>query len=110
MAGGVWDGGEEAHALEWIGELAPGQVLDGLLLHELFAVLPRLAGEGEGGLAALDHLEETPREAAAAAPHRPALDGQLSGETSQVEDGLVPHGAGLGLAAAATERHEAHGY
>src|SRR5215467_6655651 len=110
VAGGVRDGGEEAHALEWIGELAPGQVFDGLLLHELLAVLPCLAGEGEGGLAPLDHLEETPREAPAAAPHRPPLYGQLPGETSQVEDGLVPHGARLGLAATATERHEAHGY
>src|SRR5499425_2146937 len=65
VAGGMRDGGEEAHPLERIGELAPGQLLDGLLLHERLAVLPGLPGEGDGRLAALDHLEEAPRKASA---------------------------------------------
>src|SRR5262245_3934396 len=110
VAGGVGDRGEEANPLERIGEFAPGQLLDGLLDRKSVAVLPRFSGEGEGRLAALDHLEEAPGKACASAPHRAALDGQILGETAKIEHGLVPHGAGLGFTATATEGDEAHGY
>src|SRR3989442_8556006 len=63
VARGVLDRREEADALDRIGELAPGEVFDGLLLHEALAMLPGLAAEGPGGLSALHQLEEALREA-----------------------------------------------
>ena len=79
VARGVRNGSEEPHALEWVDKLALGQVLDGLLLNQPLAVLPRFAGEGERGLAPLDQLEQAPRKAPAPPPDGPALDGQLLG-------------------------------
>src|SRR5215470_1473563 len=104
------NGGEQPHPLEGVREPALGQLLDGMLRHERLAVLPGLAGQSERGLAALNHLEEALRKAAAAAPDSAALHGQVLREPAQIEDGVIPNSAGLGLSPTPTEGDEAHGY
>src|SRR3990167_1289200 len=103
------DGRQQPDSREGIGELAPRQVVEPLLVHQTPAVLPRLAGQGKRRLPALDQLEQALGEAAAAAPDGAALGRELLGEPAEIEDGVVPHGPDLGLRAAAPERHEMHG-
>src|SRR5262249_46640765 len=100
---------EESDALRGIRQLSSRQLLDRLVIHQLLAVLPRLARQRHAGFAGADQLEERPRKCSAPPPERAPLRGEILGQTAEVEHGIVPHGARLGLSAASAKRHEMHG-
>src|SRR2546430_8587063 len=66
------------------GQLALRQLLDGLLVHQALAVFPGFARNGDRGLAALDQIEQAPREAAAPAPRSEEHTSELQSQSNLV--------------------------
>src|SRR5262245_1647262 len=95
VPGRRWDRRQQPRSLQWIGELSPGQLLDGLMVHQAFAVFPGLADQTHGRLASTNHIEEALGKSAAAASQRALLSGEVTGEAGKVQHGVVPDGTRL---------------